>query len=79
MLYNIDIVKFNEVIKFAINEERRILSFDSKIIIFIYRPKNKVKEKSKSAYSYNNFKYNRETYNLYKAADRKYRHFSTKY
>ena len=58
MLYNIDIVKFDEVIKFAINEERYIFSFNSKTIILVYRLKNKVKEKNKSIYSYNNFKYN---------------------
>ena len=58
MLYNIDIVKFDEVIKFAINEERYIFLFDSKIVILVYRSKNKVKEKNKSIYSYNNFEYN---------------------
>ena len=72
------IVKFNKVIKFAINEERRIFLFDFEIIILIYRFKNKVKEKSKFTYSYNNLEYNRETYNLYKIANRKYRYFSTK-
>ena len=78
MLYNIGVVKFDEVIKFAINKEYRILLFDSRIVILVYRPKNKVKEKSKFAYSYNNFEHNRETYGLYKTVGRKYRHFPTK-
>ena len=47
--------------------------------MLIYRFKNKVKKKSKSIYSYNNFKYNRKTYNLYKIGNRKYRYLLTKY
>ena len=78
MLYGTDIVKFDEVIKSAINEERRILSSDSKTVILAYRLKNKVKEKGKSIYSYDDFEYNRETCDLYKTADRKYRHSSAK-
>ena len=78
MLYDTGAVKFDEVIKFAINEERRMLSFDSETAILAYRLKNKAKEKNKSAYSYNDSEYNRETYDLYKAANRKYRHLSTK-
>ena len=78
MLYDIGAVKFDEVTKFAINEERRMLSSDSETAILTYRPKNKAKEKSKSAYSYNNSEYNRETYGLCKAAGRKYRHPPTK-
>ena len=58
MLYNIGIVKFDEVIKFAINEERCIFLFDFETIMLVYRPKNKVKEKNKFTYSYNNFEYN---------------------
>ena len=78
MLYGTGAVKFDEVIKSAINEERRMLSSDSKTAILAYHPKNKAKEKSKSTYSYNDSEYNRETYDLCKAADRKYRHPPTK-
>ena len=78
MLYGIGVVKFDEVIKFAINEERRMLSSDSGTVMLVYRPKNKVKGKGKSAYSYDDFKHNRETCGLCKAAGRKYRYFSTK-
>ena len=74
MLYGIGAVKFDEVIKFAINEERRILSSDFGTVILVYRLKNKAKEKNKSIYSYNNFEYNRETCGLCKVVGRKYRH-----
>ena len=78
MLYSTGAVKFDEVIKSAINEERRMLSFDSKTVILVYRLKNKVKEKNKSAYSYNDFEHNQETCGLCKTAGRKYRYPSAK-
>ena len=78
MLYSIGVVKFDEVIKSAINEERRMLSFDSGTAMLVYRLKNKVKGKGKSVYSYNDFEHNRETCGLCKAVGRKYRHPSAK-
>ena len=58
VLYGIGVVKFDEVIKFAINEECRMLSSDSGTIMLAYRLKNKVKGKGKSVYSYDDFEYN---------------------
>ena len=78
MLYDTGAVKFDEVTKSAINEEHHMLSSDSETVILAYRPKNKAKEKDKSIHSHNNSEHNRETYDLCKAADRKYRHPSAK-
>lgn len=74
VLYGTGAVKFDEVTKSAINEERRMLSSDSGTAMLAYRPKNKAKGKGKSAHSHDDSEHNRETCGLCKAAGRKYRH-----
>ena len=55
-----------------------MLSSDSRTVMLVYRSKNKVKGKGKSAYSYDDFEYNRETCGLCKAVGRKYRYLPAK-
>ena len=65
-------MKFNEIIYIAMNEKRYIFSFNNiNVIILAHRYKNKNKYLIKKNHNYND---HRETCDLCKIANRKFKH-----